>query len=96
MEEHNEINKGEDALGGETQLTKIDKRLNHIEELLEGIQRRSHFQWIYSTGFGGMAIGAGMVTAGASSSNTSFVLYGALVFFLGVAIMVISPRMLNK
>lgn len=88
MEEHNEINKSEDAPTGETQPVEIEKKLIHIEKLLETIQKQSRFQWVYSMGFGGMAVGAGMVTAGASSSNTSFVVYGAIISLLGIAAIV--------
>ena len=44
----------------------------------------------------GMAVGAGMVTAGASACNTSLVLSGALVFLLGIAAMLSSPMILRK
>jgi len=96
MKEHKEINESEDTQTVAIQLVEIKKRLVAIEKLLKQTQRQSKFQWNYSIGFSGMAIGAGMVMAGASSSNTSFVLYGALVFLLGIAIMLISPIILSK
>jgi len=89
---HKETNKSENGPTAETQLVEIEKKLGCMEKRLEQIQRQSRFQWRYSIGFGGMAVGAGMITAGASSSNTSFVPYGVLVFFLGVAVMVISSN----
>ena len=96
MKEHNEINKSEEAPTGETKLLEIEKRLGCIERQLDKIIKQSRFQWIYSIGFGGMAIGAGLVTAGASLSDISIVLGGAVVFVLGITTMLISTMMPSK
>lgn len=100
MKEHNESNKSEEAPTQETQVVEIEKRLDHIEELLNEVkeaQKRSQVQWTYSIGFGAVAIGAGMVIAGTSAVSTHLiVLVGAFVLFAGIAIMVLSPMGLIK
>jgi len=96
MKEHKEINESEDTQTVAIQLVEINKRLVAIEKSLEQIQTESKFQWNYSIGFGGMAVGAGLVTAGASLSDTSLVLSGALVFLLGIATMLTAPMILRK
>ena len=100
VKEHNEINKSEDAPTGETQPVEIEKRLDDIEKLLKEVkeaQQRSQVQWTCSIGFGAIAIGIGMVIAGASAVSTHLiVLVGAFVLFAGIAIMALSPIGLAK
>jgi len=96
LKEHNKSNKSENTQAVLAQLAKIHERLNCIQESLGQIRKQSESHWSYSLGFSGMAMGAGMVTAGASLSHIPIVLGGAVVFALGIALMLRSQGMLSK
>jgi hypothetical protein len=103
LKEHNESNKSEDTPTPETQLVEIGKRLDHFEQLLkqtqrqvEQIHKQGEFQLSYSLGFGGIAVGAGIVTAGASLSDISIVIWGGVVAALGITAILVSRKKATK
>lgn len=68
----------------------IAKKLYSIDRRLERMEKGSERQLGFSIGFGGVAIGTGMVISGVSLSKNIYILVGALIFVLGASVMMIS------
>ncbi len=68
----------------------IAKRLYSIDRRLERMEKGGERQLGFSIGFGGVAIGTGMVISGVSLSKNIYILVGALIFVLGASVMMIS------